>query len=143
MAALVALVQDERAAMLEALARGATERSLPQIVDAMVEAAIAGETRSPGLARALDHEGARLALEALIAAAGRRIDAAITGVLAAHLPALDAVRAAAMARTMRVMARAIIDDRLNTAPGDPAAARTEAVAALMGYVERATRGACG
>lgn len=140
MAALIAREQQARAASLAHFANGLPQDDVRALVQAVVAAAVAGETARPRLSACLDHEEQRLMAAGIVEDAGRHLDAALARMLAPMLPRLDDDALLTAMRTMRVTARAIIDDALNRAVPDPERARTECVRMLVGYLVRLAAG---
>jgi AcrR family transcriptional regulator len=134
MAALIAREQEARAEALTGLARVLAAAPVEIICKTLVTAAVSGEAKRPRLARCLDQEEARLQTDAVGEAAGRRIDAALLQLLGPHLAHLAEERQREAVRTLRITARALVDDALNgPSPSAERAART-AEEVLVAYL---------
>lgn len=112
LAALVAREQKARAERLAALAAAMQGLDLPSTVRALVRALVAGERERPRLSLVLDTAEARLGLDH----APTVLDPVLARILARWFPA-DACLS--MARTLRVVVRAVVDDSLNGVEPDP------------------------
>jgi AcrR family transcriptional regulator len=137
-ALMVALIDREQArrvagvrAVAAALPAGVT---LDQLIRAVVRAALVPDQLSPTLARALDHEEARLPVERVVnqqLGGAHDIIAAIANRFPVELAHVDPAIAA---RTIPAMLRAIVDSWTASDPPELARAETEAVKAIMGYL---------
>jgi AcrR family transcriptional regulator len=135
MAALIAREQARRVDGVRAAFVGLpANATLEDAIRAIVRAALQPERGSPALARALDHEEARLPVDALVAEQlGGAAD--IIAAIAARFPAdLSHIDPAIAARTMPALLRAVVDSWTVGDPPDLARAESEAVRAIIGYL---------
>jgi AcrR family transcriptional regulator len=136
MAALIAREQGRRVAGVRAaFASLPATASLADTMRIIVRAALAPDQASPALARALDHEEARLPVGALVSEQlGGAAD--IIAAIATRFPAdLAHIDPAIAARTLPALLRAAVDSWTSLTPPDLARAESEAVRALLGYLQ--------
>lgn len=135
MAALIAREQVARAVALGSVVDDLAGLTLGEGVARLIDAAIAGETRQPRLSRGLDHEEARLPVDALIGAAQDALDGHIARFLRPHFLDVPEASLMRMGRTLRIIARAVIDDTINNDLPDEAYAREQCRLAVLGYLD--------
>ena len=139
MAALIAREQLARADGLGSIVDSLDGQSLIEGVTRLIDAAVTGEMSQPQLSRCLDHEEARLPVEALIGDAQSSLDEHVARFLRPHLPSLCDAQLCQVGRTVRVIARAIIDDLINRDRPDPDKARQQSRLAVLGYLDNLRR----
>lgn len=136
MAALIAREQAARADALGRIVASVEEEALEKGVTILIDASVAGEQERPQLSRILDQEEARLPVSGLLRSSHAALDAHIAGFLQPHFPMVPEFKRQEMGRTMRVIARALIDDAINLDPPDTQRARIESRTAILGYLDK-------
>jgi AcrR family transcriptional regulator len=137
-ALMVALIAREQARRVDGVRAAITSlpagAALADVIRAIVRAAIQPDQGSPTLARALDHEEARLPVDVLVTEQlGGAAD--IIATIAERFPAeLAHIDPALAGRTLPALLRAVVDSWTITDPADLASAEAEAVRAVMGYL---------
>lgn len=128
-AALIARAQDRLAADVEALARG-DGRSPDALLHDLAALAVRQQYTAPLLAAALDAEEARLPVKPMIAAAERRLHAAVAVVAARHRhPQPDVA-----ARDLLVIAKALVEADIGNPSGPAPDLAARLYRALAGYL---------
>lgn len=138
-ALMVALIAREQAARADALGRivaSVEKETLEMGVTILIDASVAGEQERPQLSRILDQEEARLPVSGLLRSSHAALDAQIARFLEPHFPMVPEFKRQEMGRTMRVVARALIDDAFNLDPQDTQRARLESCTAILGYLDK-------
>ena len=135
-AALIEREQAERLSALRAAAAAAIDDDLPTAARRLVRAAMAGDRDHALLARAIDHEEARLPV-------GDRVDASLheAGAIMGALLARHGFSGETLVRALRTLPgaiRATIDAWTGATPPDPQRAEDEAVRLALGYLGAVT-----
>lgn len=139
MAALIDREQQARADILGSIVDDLEGYSLSEGVSRLIDAAVAGEMSQPQLSRSLDHEEARLPVAALVGNAQSLLDEHVARFLGPHLPGIADAQLRQIGRTVRVIARAIIDDMINGDSPDQNEAREQSRLAVLGYLDKHRR----
>lgn len=141
-ALMVALIEAQQSKQLERVREAAVASDglpLEDTIRALVRAAMAHHLENEVLASAIDHEEARLPVDALIApfmAAGGEVVGEILARFRSELGATDAERAA---RTLPALVRAVVDAWVMSDGSAAAVAEDEATSAVLGYLQHARR----
>ena len=139
MAALIAREQTARADALGSIVDSLTGHSINEGVVRLIDAAVTGETSQPQLSRSLDHEEARLPVVDMIGNAQSILDDHIARFLRPHMRDIPDAELRQIGRTVRVIARAIIDDMINRDRPDQDQAREQSRLAVLGYLDKQQR----
>ena len=134
MAAVIHAAQTRQMKTVASAFSGLESASLPVAVRAIVRAAMQHHHDDMLLATAIDHEEARLDMDAQIAPylhEGGVMAAAVLANYRDQIAPLDPERAA---RTLPVLVRAVVDAWANLSPPDLETAEDEAVRAVVGYL---------
>ncbi len=133
MAALIRRTQAERQSRLRA-ALTQPHADIRAHIRALVRAAMMDNRDNAMLAAAIDHEEARLPLQAEIAADLNLAGMALRGFFDAYPDQLADVDRDRAAGTLPALVRAVVDSWANRSPPQPDIAEDEAVRAVCGYL---------
>lgn len=135
MVALIHQALQRQLATLQAAVGSLDVKDLPAIVRALVRAAMQHHHDAALLASAIDHEEARLPLQAeldgYLLQAGRMVSA----LLALHADQMGPINLEVAARTLPAITRAVTDTWANLSPPQLGLAEDEAVRAVLGYLQ--------
>lgn len=134
MAALIADAQEKILARVEEAAAASAGAPLAEAVAMLVRAGVAHHAESARVAAALDYEEERLPVDAVVKQHAARMDELIAAFLAERRSAVRAPDLEVAARTVRVIAKAVVDAYAGARPSDAALAEREATRAILGYL---------
>lgn len=134
MVALIARQQQQQVDRVVEAAAELGEASLDSAIRSLIRAGMHHHHADALLASAIDHEEARLPVDAIISEQLDRGGALIAQLLGQHLPHLPEAVLGRAARTLPAMVRAIVDNWANLSPPQLDAAEEEAVHAVLGYL---------
>jgi AcrR family transcriptional regulator len=135
MVALIARQQAQQSAQVIAAARALHGATMESAIVVLVRAAMQHHHENPILAKAIDHEEARLPVGALVAAELAKSSAALAALLHSITPGLSADAAVKAVRTLPAVVRAVVDAWANLDPPQPEIAEAEAVSVVCGYLD--------
>jgi AcrR family transcriptional regulator len=141
-ALMVALIARQQARQIDAVvtAAGALSGStagLDDTVRLLVQAAMQHHREDALLASAIDHEEARLPVDAIVRRELDRGGATLSAVIRQMLPAMAEEQIVRAARTLPALVRATVDAWANLFPPELQTAEDEAVRAVLGYLRAA------
>jgi AcrR family transcriptional regulator len=137
-AVMVALIHRSQQRQLETVAAAIAsvgDASLPEKVRAIVRAAMQHHLDDPLLASAIDHEEARLPIEAELGAYLLQGGQMVRGLLILHGAEIAPIEPDHAIRTLPALVRAATDAWTNQSPPQLDRAEEEAVRAVMGYLQ--------
>lgn len=133
MAALIERAQLRTAAAVCGVIEQLQQRPLIEVLERLIDLALAQQFDRPHLAAALDYEERRLPVEPLVQPAAGLMRAALAGLLRRHRPRLPIDDAEAAAEDIFVIARALVDHAA-LAGIEPQRLRARLRRAVLGYL---------
>jgi AcrR family transcriptional regulator len=134
MAALIHDAQARQMATVQSAMSTLASTHLPEMVRTLVRAAMQHHHDDPLLASAMDHEEARLPMQAELHAYIADSEQMIRALLQQHGDQIGSINPARAARTLPTLVRAVVDLWANLTPPQLDVAEDEAVRAVMGYL---------
>jgi AcrR family transcriptional regulator len=135
MAALIQRQQEAQLATLQAAAEMVgSERTLEKVVRSLVRAAMQHHRENDLLASAIDHEEARLPVDALLSSYLEKAGVVVEVMLERFQHEIPDIMPKAAARTLPALVRSVTDAWANLRPPQLEKAEDEAVRAVLGYL---------
>ena len=135
MAALIQRQQEAQLATLQAAAEMiGSEKTLEKVVRSLVRAAMQHHRENDLLASAIDHEEARLPVDALLSSYLEKAGAVVEVMLERFQHEIPSIMPKVAARTLPALVRSVTDAWANLRPPQLEKAEEEAVRAVLGYL---------